>query len=279
MGNNLEGFVPYVQGTRGSGVRHEFISQPGCYAVIIKVSGKIYVGSTSNLVARINTNISSLKYNQHGNRELQEAYNADPNIEVLVCPTNTVEEAQRLEQATVDKFLPTGNLTNRGVIDVTRPALGLPMSDENKQRLREAHLGVPLSEEHKRKLAETNRGQKRSEETCIKIGQAKLGAVLTEEHKRKISETQLGRPHEPHTEEAKQKMSVSQKERFSTAEGKAAHALTREKLKDPVIIDDVTYPSVTEAARALGVDRSTITARCKSDKHPGYSKQDKNLTK
>lgn len=236
MSDNLVGFVPYEKEKRGRGFKNELTGKSGCYIATNKTNGKQYVGSSANLAGRIYANLNCLKRGKHKNKNLQEAYNESPDFDILVQLTSTVEEARQLEQATVDKLLPTGSLTNTSVTDVTRSALGLIRSDEAKQ-----------------KTADANRGQKRSEESRLKMREAKLDKPLSKEHK--------------------QNLSTARKEYLSTDEGKANHARSREKISQSVIIDGFTYPSMNEAARALGVDISSIVHRCKSDKYPGYSKQ------
>lgn len=246
MNDILDGFVPYVHGKQvkkgdiGKPPRNELTGKPGCYVAADKVNGNLYVGSTSNLAGRIPSNLNKLKYGKHHNSSLQEAYNENPDISIIVKQTDTTEEAMRLEQEIVNKFLPTGKLHNVGTDDVTRPALGLS-----------------VSEDRRKKIGDASRGQKRSEETRLKNREAQLGKSLSDEHK--------------------QKQSIAQKDYLSTEEGKAAHARAAEKLKKPVICKGVTYTSQTEAAKALGVDVTTISYRCKSDNFPDFTKPNKNI--
>lgn len=74
------------------------------------------------------------------------------------------------------------------------------MSEEQKQKLSEAHTGKsswnkgkktgPLSEEHKKKLSEAGRGKEHSDEWNKKVSESLKGRVLTEEHKKRIAEVQ-----------------------------------------------------------------------------------------
>lgn len=230
MENELDGFVPYVKGVVGKPTSSEFYSRPGTYVLVHNETGKKYVGSTSNIGKRTVGNLSKLRNNTHGSVALQEAFNTDHSITVMIKPTETVEQAKQLEQEIVDKLLSSGKLTNIGVTDVARPALGLVISEETRQ-----------------KISAAGRGKKRTEETCLRMSVSKLGLT--------------------HTEEAKLKMSASAKERLATEEGKANQARAIEKTKQPVICNGVTYPSVSEAARTLSVTRKTISRWCGDDNH------------
>lgn len=72
---------------------------------------------------------------------------------------------------------------------------GKHLSDEAKEKLREAHLGKHLSEEHKRKISESEKGKVTSEETKAKQRESKLGEKnpmygkhMSDSAKAKISE-------------------------------------------------------------------------------------------
>ena len=56
---------------------------------------------------------------------------------------------------------------------------GLPMTEEQKQKLKAALKGRLLTEEHKNKLREANLGKKRSEETKKKLSKALKGRPCT----------------------------------------------------------------------------------------------------
>lgn len=111
------------------------------------------------------------------------------------------------------------------------PMYGKHLSEEAKQKVREAHLGKHHSEEHRRKLSEAlkgkcagekhpNYGKHLSEECRRKISEANRGKHRTEEMRRRLREVHLGmhpsretlkkmgRAHlgKHHTEETRMKM-------------------------------------------------------------------------
>lgn len=76
-----------------------------------------------------------------------------------------------------------------------RPAnnKGIPMSEAQKQHLREINTGKKHSDETKKKIAEVHRGSKRSEETKRKQSIAARGHIVTEETRKKISDANKGK--------------------------------------------------------------------------------------
>lgn len=68
------------------------------------------------------------------------------------------------------------------------PNKGKHLSEETKEKLRQANLGKHHSEETKRKCSEANKGRIFSSETKKKISEAKKGHIVSEETRRKISE-------------------------------------------------------------------------------------------
>ena len=87
------------------------------------------------------------------------------------------------------------------------PKKGIPLSEEQKEKLRLANLGKKQSEETKRKRLETrikNGNNKLSEEHKQILRQSRLGSKHTEETKERIRQKKLGFRH---TEETKQKIS------------------------------------------------------------------------
>lgn len=68
---------------------------------------------------------------------------------------------------------------------------GIKLSDETKEKIRQAHLGKSLTPEHKNNISKGNKGKSRciSLETRQKLREAHLGKQLSEETKLKISES------------------------------------------------------------------------------------------
>jgi hypothetical protein len=91
------------------------------------------------------------------------------------------------------------NLTNGG-----EGGLGHIVSEEVRQKLRDANLGKRMTNESKQKISEGNKGIIKSKETRKKIGDAHRGKVVSEETRKKLSKAGKGRII---SEEHKQKIS------------------------------------------------------------------------
>lgn len=79
---------------------------------------------------------------------------------------------------------------------------------ERNRKISESLTGVPKSPEHIAKLV----GHAVTEETRQKLREANLGKVHTEESRRKMSQTHTGKPRQPHSEDGKQRISDAKKQ-------------------------------------------------------------------
>jgi group I intron endonuclease len=91
-----------------------------------------------------------------------------------------------------------------------------PKSEEHKRKLSLAHKGKTLSEEHKEKL----RNKPITDETRQKISNAGKGRIVTEETRKKQSETLMGIKRGPQTEEVKERRAQKLRGRKQTEEAK-----------------------------------------------------------
>jgi len=95
-------------------------------------------------------------------------------------------------------------------------------SEETKLKIRLKLLGrprVPHTEESKRKMSESKKGKSVSFETKQKIAHALTGRKQSEETKQKRANSHKGTTHKKFSEEAKLKMSISQKKRWNKQKG------------------------------------------------------------
>lgn len=93
------------------------------------------------------------------------------------------------------------------------PKRGIPMSDEQKQKLSILAKGKRTSDDVKEKIGAAIRGKKRSAETRARMREAALKRWSDPLVREMMSKARRSRP--PYTEESKMKMSVSQKLRHS----------------------------------------------------------------
>lgn len=206
----------------------------GAYVLLHVKSGKVYVGSSANLGYRIGNHLLWLRTGRHYRKELCELYNDDPRIEVTYFKTQSREEAYAKEQELLDSHLSlTPDKVVNIAIDVRRPQLGVPMSDEHRDKIRQARLGMKASDEVRRKMSIAQTGRKHSPEAIEKVRQIHLG--------RKRSEA------------TKQAM--------------------RNNRKDvrKIMVDGVIYPSTMEASRQLNVPQPTVHYRVANPRCEGWS--------
>lgn len=111
-----------------------------------------------------------------------------------------------------------------------------------------------LSEEHKRKISESNKGRKLKPETIEKIANKNRGRKNTEQAKKKMRMARLGKPGIKHTKETKEKI----------------RKLKTGKLKKGVSVIHVEtgkiFDSITKAAIAYGLNKTTLTSHIKNQK-------------
>lgn len=185
-------------------------------------NGKKYIGQTKN---SIEDRAGSHGYRYKG----QVVYNAIKkygwdNIQKEIFECKTFEEMDRLEKELIEKY------------KTMDPNYGY-----NKREGGEAsHI---LSEETKEKLRQANLGKKSSEEKKEKLRQANLGKRLSDEHKQKISESLKGKAK---SEDAKKHM--------------RENSCMSKKVK--CIETGIIYNSGAEAARTFNVTPPAIRHAC-----------------
>lgn len=193
----LDGFKPYDRNLAVQGKRNHLTNTPAVYCLTSEETGEVYIGSTSNFPHRIASHYSKLGANEHTNRKLQDIYNADGGIQILVRPTATHQEAQTLEQCLVDEMLPTGQLCNVAVLDVTKPSLG---------------VFIPISDAHKQAISNANKNKVMSSETKERISNVKKAFYQTEEG-RKVADAVIAAKSIPITIDGKDYRSVREASR------------------------------------------------------------------
>lgn len=236
---------------------------PGVYKIEHSVTGKAYVGSTDDLGARKITNMSSLRHNKHKNKNLQEAYNKDSNIEFkVVALTKDREEAFDIEQETLDKYKNTNSLFNIAG-NARASMIGRTHSQDHKDKLSYVsrnRVDSPETTERKRK---SHQGKKHSEEHKEKIRQA----VNTPEFKAMVSKVNTGRKL---TEEQKKKVSDFFKGGSLSEEHKEKIREGHKKYAKSIMIKGIVYPSIKAAARILNVNHGSISLKLKLGKDIDY---------
>jgi len=205
------------------------VTQTGIYS-IEHISGKRYIGSSTNLSRRRTQHVSALRVGRHKNSHLQSAWNKYGGDEftfsvLLLCGRR---DLVFYEQRAIDIYEAAG----AGGFNKSPTAgctFGYKHSDEYKQFMSKRMLGRTLSEETKsligassagrmhtaeakEKIRQSHIGLKHKLATLVKISEAKKGTSLSVETKQKIGAAHLGNQYnkgKKHSLEVRAKVSAA----------------------------------------------------------------------
>jgi group I intron endonuclease len=214
------------------------------YAHINKINGKIYIGQTCQNTNRRWGDGSGYKGCTRFYRAVQK-YGWDNFEHEVVASNLTLDEANHFEELLIS-MLDTTN-SDRGY-NLRSGGENNRLSEETKQKLREATKGKHLSAETKEKLSKAHKGKKLSNETKRKLSELnkgknhpKYGQHLSDETKEKIRHTKMGVNNPNYGK--------------SGASNPNARAVI-------CIETNTVYGSTIEASREFGIIRSGITRCC-----------------
>jgi group I intron endonuclease len=166
----------------------------GVYEIVNTVNGKRYVGSAKSLRQRLGDHLKNLRKNKHHNRHLQFAWNkyGEGSFEfkvILYC-----DKANLLfyEQRALDFYNTLYNLA-----PTAGSQLGWKMPDETKENISKAKKGKsilmpPFTDEHRANLSK-----------------AFTGRIVSDETRKKQSDAHKRRKRKPHSDEARQNISLA----------------------------------------------------------------------
>jgi group I intron endonuclease len=178
------------------------------------------------------------------------------------------EKYQSTRQETIDKmkqWKPSEDTIVKMKAAQTKRAKEQPVSDETKQKLREANLGKKASEETKKKMSLKGKGRIVSEESRIKMGAWKRKPI-SEERKQWLSDINKGKPM---FEKTRQALILANTGKVMSQKTKEALVKSRSKIVFDTT-NGVYYDSVEEAAQLHKMKSTTLRAM--------LTKQNKNKT-
>ena len=179
---------------------------------------RVYVGSSINIIKRWKNHLSSLRYNKHKSKKLQNHYNKYglEDLQFSIILECEIDILIKNEQYYLDLYCPYFNTCK-----IAGNTLGYKHSKDTRAKMKK-----PKSEEHKKKLSEIRQGcipwNKGIKNIVCKQLIIKIRKPRSEEHKHNISLARKGsvpwnknRTDLPkHSEETKQKMRKPKKRRI-----------------------------------------------------------------
>lgn len=189
----------------------------GIYKITNNVNGKAYIGQSINIKNRWKDHINALNRKHSSCTLLQRAWNKYKqesfSFEILeLCTEDMLDEVETKYIDIYDSHTNGYNIEPGGNANKH-------LSDETKQKIREAHLGMKASEETREKMSESRMGEKNpmygqthseaalkkmsdaakarpghrpSDDGLERIRLANIGKVMSEVTKKKISEANQG---------------------------------------------------------------------------------------
>lgn len=224
----------------------------GIYRIVNTVNGRVYVGSTNNIMSRRSAHFTTLEKGSHVNRKLQNAYNKYGKdkfifdvIEVLGSDDLLISREQHWIDC-LDSCRSGYNIApiagrNTGVVHTQETRRKVSESKKGKSRpphVREILLKnlreKVFTPEYRMKLSIASKGRVVSDETKRKLREINLGKVLTKDHRANISAAKMGKSNGPLSEDQKKKISTANKGKKRTPEQIEAlrKAITGRRLSD-----------------------------------------------
>lgn len=191
----------------------------GIYKFTNKLKNKCYIGQAKNLRVRIEGHIKYfLKSNTYFYSSIKKYGLQNFEVEILIEGKFTKQELNQMEITFIRLFKSNNPIYGYNMTSGGDGVSGLKLSEEHKDKIKQANLGKPKSKEAIEKNRLGHLGKKVSEETKAKMRDSAIGRKLSEQHKQKLSKIHKGK-----------KLSQQHKQKLK---GKIISEETRQKLRD-----------------------------------------------
>ena len=198
--------------------------QSGIYQILCKPTGKVYIGSATDLIHRKSQHVSDLSKGKHRNSRLQNAWNkyGKNAFEFSILEICSKESLINREQYHLDILWTLGKEHRFNIVPVAGSNLGMIHSQDTRARISKAKKGASLNftqdqiEKFRQDMLGNTfaLGYRHTEESKAKISRASKKQVFTEERKTRISQALRGNKNcvgHACSEETKSKISVANK--------------------------------------------------------------------
>jgi len=186
----------------------------GIYEIRNKINNKFYIGSSIDLTKRFHSHKGKLNRNVHKNQHLQSSWNKyiGDNFEFKVLIYCNESTLYVYEQLFIDELDPEYNIcrfvrSKLGYVTlddvkekIAAAQRGIPRRPHTREESRAKSLrqlgkkhSVSMSEEAKEKIRQARLGKKHSQETRDKMSKAHMGHGFTKEARENMSRAQKER--------------------------------------------------------------------------------------
>lgn len=162
----------------------------GVYAIINRTNGKVYIGSSADVFARLQWHQGFLRRGKHTNPHLQRAWNVygeDAFIPTFVEQQPEGETLAAQEQRWMNTMQPEYN-----ILRAARSALGFRHTPETLARMSIVQKGRTWTPEQRAQISDSLKGRSLSAETRAKMGAARRGVPRSAEVRAKVSAGLMG---------------------------------------------------------------------------------------
>lgn len=230
----------------------------GIYKIRNTINGKIYVGSSKELLSRWRHHVNSLKRGDHHSRHLQRAWDKYGEHSFKFEIIEYTEESMLVEreQYYLDTLNPCDRHIGYNVAPTAESPLGITRTEETKRKLREINLGKKLSEDTKKKIG-----------AGLKNSQKWLDSKQSPEYREKLRQANLGE-NNPNWGNAHGK---SGEDHYMFGRfGKLHHRAQRigQYTKSGVLIKE--WDSFADITRDIGLKHPNIVSCCKGRLQSAY---------
>jgi group I intron endonuclease len=230
----------------------------GIYKLVNVITGKFYLGQSSNLYQRRHTHFSALKYNRHFNKHLQSSYNkyGVENFRFEIILYCEEFELDRYELFFVTKW--KSNLYNILTEHVVSRR-GCKASEETRKRISDGHKGIKRfghrpSAETLKKMSECRKGKHPTEEARQHMREAQKGRKMSDSTRAILLKSNINRVV---SDETRNKMSLSCKGN-SRARGHVVSAEVRKVLSDiskKQVLSDETRKKISDSVKMYHINK------------------------
>ncbi len=230
----------------------------GIYCIENIINFKKYIGRAINIYGRKRSHFFALKNNIHHGNHFQRAWNkyGENAFIFYIIEICSIEDLNDREKFWISHFKTFGYNGDFGYNETSGGDSNYIVSQETKEKLRNAHLGHTLSLQHRENISKGNMGNHMSNETKTKISASHKKIYENNPDKNNGSNNSFyGKSH---TKESKSKISYSRKG-ISIGE---EHPNNKLKESDVLKILDLKYNKKMRNIEIIHMYSNTCSASC-----------------